>query len=286
MNFFRTLFEYLFRTHFHITKRMHIQGLVLITSVICCFLVLGANGYASALYGDHNKKDQIEVEKEKEAKKLEELTIEEEEIVFGSNPKEQFHFILSLMKSDDVIEAQTQRKVPKISNEEGNLVFTTSAIAKYGVEHNNEVEQSNEIVNGVEVRFREEIQLSEEEYEVLVQIVEAETGSQELFTRTIIANVILNRVQHDYYPDTVNEVVFQNDGKTYQFTPILDGRYYEVKPSEETKKAVDLALSGYDNSMGALAFVSREHTSAHVMRWFDSQLDYVFKYEGIEYFTF
>lgn len=280
MDFFRTLFEYLCKTHYHITKRMHIQGLVLITTVFCCFLVLGANGYASALYGDQNKKDQVEAEKETDAKKLEELSCDEEDIAFGSYPIEQFNFILRIMGSADVIKTQVQRKVPTISKEEGSLGLSTSPVIEI-------TEDSKpQIVNGVEVRQREAVQLSAEDYEVLLRIVEAETGAEEAFTRTIIANVIINRVQHEYYPDTVKEVVFQNDGKTYQFTPILDGRYYEVTPSQETKEAVDLAISGYDNSMGALAFVSREHTSDRVMRWFDSELDFVFKYEGIEYFCF
>ncbi len=51
--------------------------------------------------------------------------------------------------------------------------------------------------------------LSEEDREVLLRIVEAEAGSEDEDGRLLVANVVLNRVVSDLFPDTVPDVVFQ-----------------------------------------------------------------------------
>lgn len=126
--------------------------------------------------------------------------------------------------------------------------------------------------------------LSKEEYEALLRIVEAEAGGEGEKGKLLVANVILNRVNSEKYPDTIKDVVFQNDGQTWQFSPICDGRYYEVKISDETVKAVERALMGEDISEGALFFVARKSADPEKMRWFDENLEFLFSYGGHEFF--
>lgn len=129
-----------------------------------------------------------------------------------------------------------------------------------------------------------DIKLSDEEYEILCRIVEAEAGDQDVYGRILVANVILNRTKFWEFPDTVKEVVFQvNSNGAVQFAPVADGSFYRVEISDLTKKAVNSALSGDDYSDGALYFFMRSATSSAKASWFDT-LDFVLKYGCHEFF--
>lgn len=128
--------------------------------------------------------------------------------------------------------------------------------------------------------------ISQKDYDILTRIVEAEATGHDIKSKLMVANVVLNRVESDRFPDTIEEVVFQNNGKVYQFSPISDKRYYKVKVTKETKKAVDQALSGKDNSKGAMFFAARASANPKNMTWFDRDLKYLFKYSGHEFFTY
>lgn len=122
---------------------------------------------------------------------------------------------------------------------------------------------------------------NEEEYVVLTRIVEAEASGEGLEGKRLVANVILNRVHCEKFPDTITKVVFQKN----QFSPILDGRFYEVTVSQETKEAVNQALSGVDFSQNALFFSARSKADPDNMSWFDNNLKWLFAYGGHEFYT-
>lgn len=83
----------------------------------------------------------------------------------------------------------------------------------------------------------------------------SEVGYESLESKILVAHVILNRVASDKFPDTVEEVIFQNNGKVYQFSPISNGSWYKLEPNEECWEAVEIATtSEYDISEGALYF--------------------------------
>ncbi len=129
-----------------------------------------------------------------------------------------------------------------------------------------------------------DITLSDEEYEILCRIVEAEAGDQDVYGRILVANVILNRTQYYEFPDTVKDVVFQVNSKgAVQFSPVSDGSFYRVTISEKTKEAVNSALAGNDYSDGALYFFMRSATSSEKASWFDS-LNFIMKYGCHEFF--
>lgn len=123
------------------------------------------------------------------------------------------------------------------------------------------------------------INLNEEELEALMRIVEAEAGNQDIIGRMLVANVIINRVNNSYFPNTILEVIFQNDGNVYQFEPIKNGYYYSVTISELTKEAVDKVLKGEDYSMGALYFTRNSSENS----WFNTSLTKLFLH-GAHYF--
>ena len=110
--------------------------------------------------------------------------------------------------------------------------------------------------------------MSDEDYDTLLRIVEAEAGSEDIKGRVLVANVIMNRMKSDDFPNTVTEVVWDNSDGVPQFSPTYDGRINEVTVSDETKEAVKQALKGTDYSEGALFFIQKSAAEAHNIKWF------------------
>ena len=65
-------------------------------------------------------------------------------------------------------------------------------------------------------------QMASDEYQTLLQIVEAEATGGDVTSKMMVAGVVLNRVRDSHFPDTIQEVVWQKD----QFQPTSDGRIY------------------------------------------------------------
>ena len=127
-------------------------------------------------------------------------------------------------------------------------------------------------------------QLSDKDHEALMRIVEAEAGGEDQDGKLLVANVVLNRVNSEVFPDSVVEVVMQKEQGIAQFSPTVDGRYQRVKVSEDTKEAVERALYGEDISQGALYFCAREKADSEKMQWFDRKLTRLFAYGNHEFF--
>ena len=119
---------------------------------------------------------------------------------------------------------------------------------------------------------------------ILERIVEAEAGGENHKGKVLVANVVLNRVKNKAFPSTIKGVVFSHRGRTYQFSPIMDGRYYTVDVSKDTKSAVSDALKGIDYSDGALYFMERALADSSNVSWFDRSLIRLFKYHCHEFY--
>lgn len=129
---------------------------------------------------------------------------------------------------------------------------------------------------------KKNIYLKIKEYNVLLRIVEAEAGGEDITGKMLVANVIMNRVQNGRFPDTVTEVVYQKNanGKA-QFSPTVNGRIDSVNVSQETVDAVERVLNGEDSSNGALYFRS-VHSSG---TWHDNALRRVAEHGNHIFYT-
>lgn len=127
-------------------------------------------------------------------------------------------------------------------------------------------------------------QLSEQDYDVLLRIVEAEAGGEDSDGKLLVANVVLNRVNSEKFPDTVTEVVMQKEQGVAQFSPTVDGRFQDVTVSQSTYEAVERALYGEDISQGALYFCARQKADSTKVKWFDQKLTRLFSYGNHEFF--
>ncbi len=88
-----------------------------------------------------------------------------------------------------------------------------------------------------------------EEILILARVIHGEARGELFKGQVGVGAVILNRVKHPSFPNTIREVVME-DG---QFSCIFDGQinYY---PTEEALDAARAALAGYDPTRGALFF--------------------------------
>ena len=141
------------------------------------------------------------------------------------------------------------------------------------------------VVDCSELQRESKYQLEQADLEVLLRIVEAEAGCEDEDGKLLVANVILNRLNSEKFPDSITEIVFQRENGVSQFSPIADGSYYKVSVSEETVEAVGRALAGEDISRGALYFAARKYADSESMRWFDEKLTLLFRHGGHEFFS-
>ena len=128
--------------------------------------------------------------------------------------------------------------------------------------------------------------MSDEDYETLLKIVEAEAGGEDEMGKILVANVIFNRIKHPEFPSTVTEVVWQNVAGSPQFSPTADGRINTVTVSEETREAVNKAIDGEDYSRGALYFVEESTADQDNVKWFKSDLKFLFKHGVHAFYTY
>lgn len=84
---------------------------------------------------------------------------------------------------------------------------------------------------------------------ILAQIINGEARGEPYIGQVAIAAVILNRVRHPSFPNTISGVIFQPGA----FTAVADGQMF-LTPSEESFKAARDALAGWDPSGGAIYY--------------------------------
>lgn len=203
--------------------------------------------------------------------------------------------MVAMPKDEGTVESGTEASTEKtvkneaeeVSNEEV-IVQETASVEILPEENETEkseniqVEEtttSNEETGDVTASIGNAVRVSNEEYEALQRIVEAEAGNQDDIGRILVANVVLNRVKSDKYPDSILENIFRHSGNIYQFEPVQNGTYYSVTVSEKTKECVDRALAGEDYSQGALYFTRQTSENS----WFNTSLTLLFVH-GVHYF--
>lgn len=116
---------------------------------------------------------------------------------------------------------------------------------------------------------------------LLAKIVMAEAEGESLELKEAVVKVVLNRVEDTYFPDTIEDVIFQKLGGVYQFSPIANGRWDRVEPTEECFTAVDNVLKQvYDDSMGATYF----EACSDADNWHSQNLEFLYEIDGTRFY--
>lgn len=98
--------------------------------------------------------------------------------------------------------------------------------------------------------------LTLDEYITLSKVVEAEAATEDVDGKTLIANVVFNRVDSSKFPEDILSVIYDPG----QFDPVSNGYIDYCEPSHDAKVAVMNAAEGKDNSKGALYFQKSKST--------------------------
>ena len=172
-----------------------------------------------------------------------------------------------------------------ILNETERIIEENKVVETWQIVHESDAIAGNQpLLTMQSVSRTREFVLSEEDKLILYKIVEAEAGCEDYVGKVLVANVVLNRLQDSQFPNTVEEVVFQQEDGVTQFSPVANGRYDSAVPDEDTIQAVEAALEGEDYSEGALYFVARQYADSDNLKWFDDSLEKVLIHGGHEFY--
>lgn len=102
----------------------------------------------------------------------------------------------------------------------------------------------------VESSYIESMDLDAKECYLLAKIAMAEAESEDTEGKALIILTVLNRVWASQFPNTIEEVIIQENA----FTSYHNGRWDCVEPDADCKAALELVKGGWDGSQGALYF--------------------------------
>ena len=90
---------------------------------------------------------------------------------------------------------------------------------------------------------------SSSDYQLLARLISAEARGESYLGQVAVGAVVLNRVEHPSFPDTISSIIYQKGA----FSCIDDGQFYQPVAESAYKAARD-ALNGLDPSGGAIYY--------------------------------
>ena len=258
-----------------LTKKHYRSSSVLMSgAVVIAVVAFSANGFGG---GGKNAMaaprtvDSLEADEEPETEALFEGSS------FVTEAKIQFGLLNTGSEGQHLAGALLERDVRDRQRRQADAQIEIEALQKQILKEKEEAEARRKAEE--ERRAARRIKVSDEDYQVLLRIVQAEAGVCDEKGKILVADVIINRVLSGKFPGSVKGVVYQGS----QFQPVSNGRINSVKVTAETIRWVDRALDGEDYSNGALYFMNRK-ASGRKAGWFDSRLTYLFAHGGHEFF--
>lgn len=129
---------------------------------------------------------------------------------------------------------------------------------------------NNELKEGAEAIVEANsyrVYVTDEELELMARLVHAEAGNQDLYGRRLVADVILNRVESDSFPNNIHDVIYE----TNQFSTASYLYSNTNTPTEDDYEAVRLELESrvdtevyffrtdYYHSFGTPLYIHGDH---------------------------
>ncbi|MBQ9517139.1 MAG: spore cortex-lytic enzyme [Eubacterium sp.] len=100
-----------------------------------------------------------------------------------------------------------------------------------------------------------------EEVNLLAKVISAEARGESYEGQVAVGAVVLNRVAHPSFPDSISGVVYQNGA----FSCVYDSNWYQPV-AESAKRAAQDAINGWDPTGGAIYYYNPAKTSNAWMR--------------------
>lgn len=96
---------------------------------------------------------------------------------------------------------------------------------------------------------RGRVPITEEELELLARVIHGEARGEDFIGQVAVAAVVLNRVQDRGFPNTIREVIYQQNA----FTAVND-KQINLEPNETAYRAALAAIMGEDPTGGAIYY--------------------------------
>lgn len=103
------------------------------------------------------------------------------------------------------------------------------------------------------------------EKDLLARLVHAEAKGEPYAGKVAVATVVLNRVDHPDFPDTIRAVIYERSGGRYAFTPVANGTINEPA-DRESYRAVEEALAFRGLGNGSLYFYNPKTAKSKWLR--------------------
>lgn len=101
---------------------------------------------------------------------------------------------------------------------------------------------------------------SNSDVELLAKVISAEARGESYEGQVAVGAVILNRVKHPSFPDSLSGVIYQNGA----FSCVNDSNWHAAVADSAKRAAVD-ALNGWDPSGGAIYYYNAKKTNDSFM---------------------
>lgn len=91
----------------------------------------------------------------------------------------------------------------------------------------------------------------------LARAIHAESRGEDFTGQIAVGAVIINRLKSGEFPNSIREIVYENNKGVYQFSPVEDGSI-NLEPDETAVCAAIQAMAGQDPTNGAIYFYNPE----------------------------
>ncbi|MFC0272691.1 cell wall hydrolase [Metabacillus herbersteinensis] len=126
----------------------------------------------------------------------------------------------------------------------------TTAVAVAAVQDKN--------IPEIDVDAAEDTTITNEEKDLLARLVHAEAEGEPFAGKVAVANVVLNRVEHEQFPDSVEEVIFEENA----FQPVQNDSIYEPA-DKEAHEAVEEAVDNGELDKEVVYFYNPETATSN-----------------------
>lgn len=165
----------------------------------------------------------------------------------------------------------------KKGDEESLVVVKQKTSLSTNMVSTNSVSENNEEIERVNCELLQFPQLSDEDIYYLKKVATCEAGDVDVHTISLVMLVILNRVKSSKFPDTIYEVITQDN----QFNVVKSKKWKTTEPNEKSDEAFNMIWDTlYDYSEGALYFESCKDAD----NWHSRNLEYLYKSDGVRFY--
>lgn len=153
----------------------------------------------------------------------------------------------ALIENSEATQAQAEAIQEQVADSISEIADTQAAIQDSAIP----------LVEAVVEATKRKTTLTDEELQLLLRVVSAESRGESLEAQYTVACVIFNRMESEIFPNTLTEVVMQNG----QFTCVSNGAIYSTPITESVAQAVVMAMDNNTLDPAILWFRSNRYHS-------------------------